>query len=412
MTFSDLNLSSDLITALPAQIKKPTDIQRLAIPVALNNQDILALARTGSGKTLAFGLPILQGITLNLSKVEQHKTDPNKVQAIIVVPTRELALQVSESLQPIAQSLGLDVVTLCGGVAATSQLNKLASGGQLVVATPGRLLDLLNQQLIDTNLVQYLVLDEVDRLLDMGFWPDIERIISLLPSKRQTLLFSATLAPKLEALALAQLNAPQRIVVHQANSVVDTVDEQLYLVNKGSKAKALQWLLQQNDWPQVLVFISSRDSADSFAKKLVKAGFNAAALHGDKDHNERQQTLANFHAKNLKILVATDVLARGIDIASLPVVINLDLPANAPVYVHRIGRTARAGKSGLAISLVCHGDTTALEAIRKLTTRELPLASLDEFPVTDQPANANSKRPPRDKKANRRTAKKRDNWGK
>lgn len=395
--FTELNLSSALVAALPDNIEQPTEIQRLAIPIALAGHDLLALAPTGSGKTLAFGLPLLQGMTNNL----------RVIQAIIIVPTRELAIQVSGSLQSFAQSIGLDVVTLCGGVAQSSQLNKLANGAQLVVATPGRLLDLLKQQLLDPNLVKHLVLDEVDRLLDMGFWPDIERIISFLPPKRQTLLFSATLEPKLEQLALAQLDQPHRIQVHRANSVVDSIEEKLYLVNKGSKAKALQSLLQQNDWQQVLVFISARDSADAFAKKLHKAGLNVAALHGEKDQKERQQTLAAFQAQQLRVLVATDVLARGIDIDALPVVINLDLPASAPVYVHRVGRTARAGNSGLAISLVSHGEMDALNAIRTLTVRELPLGSLENFPVTDKPASASSKRAPRDKKANRRTAQKR-----
>ncbi len=397
MKFAELNLIPSLIAALPNHISQPTEIQKLAIPLALAQQDILALAQTGSGKTLAFGLPILQGISQNITGV----------QALIIVPTRELAVQVSESLQAVAQPLSIDVVTLCGGVAQSSQVNKLASGAQLVVATPGRLLDLLKQQLIDVSAVKHLVLDEVDRLLDMGFWPDIERIVSFVPVKRQTLLFSATIAPKLETLAQTLLNKPQRIQVSAPNSLVETIEEQLFLVNKGSKAKVLEWLLQQNQWSQVLVFISARDSADSFAKKLIKRGFNVAALHGDKDQKQRQKTLNAFQNKTLKILIATDVLARGIDIDALPVVVNLDLPASAPVYIHRVGRTARGGKSGLAISLVCHAEMDALSAIRTLTNRELPLDSLTLFPVTDKPASGDSKRPPRDKKANRRTAQKR-----
>ena len=397
MKFAELNLIPSLIAALPNHISQPTEIQKLAIPLALAQQDILALAQTGSGKTLAFGLPILQGISQNITGV----------QALIIVPTRELAVQVSESLQAVAQPLSIDVVTLCGGVAQSSQVNKLASGAQLVVATPGRLLDLLKQQLIDVSAVKHLVLDEVDRLLDMGFWPDIERIVSFVPVKRQTLLFSATIAPKLETLAQTLLNKPQRIQVSAPNSLVETIEEQLFLVNKGSKAKVLEWLLQQNQWGQVLVFISARDSADSFAKKLIKRGFNVAALHGDKDQKQRQKTLNAFQNKTLKILIATDVLARVIDIDALPVVVNLDLPASAPVYIHRVGRTARGGKSGLAISLVCHAEMDALSAIRTLTNRELPLDSLTLFPVTDKPASGDSKRPPRDKKANRRTAQKR-----
>jgi len=401
MTFKQLNLSPALLNALPTSITKPTDIQSLAIPDALAGHDILALAQTGSGKTLAFGLPVLQ----------QIKRDKTQIQAIVIVPTRELAQQVSGALLEVAQLLNIKVAMLCGGVSQASQEKQLADGAHLIVATPGRLLDLLQQGVVNTSFIKTLVLDEADRLLDMGFWPDIERIVAFLsPSlqsdERQTLLFSATLEAKLERLAHRLLSQPKRIEAHVANSVVSTVEEQLYLVNKGSKAKALQWLLTTHQWSQALVFISARDSADSFAKKLKKAGFNVAALHGEKDQKERQQTLDDFHNKKVNVLIATDVLARGIDIDSLPVVINLDLPPNAPVYVHRVGRTARAGNNGLAISLVCHGETKALEAIRELTNRTLELTTLAEFPVTDKPASGESKRPPRDKKANRRTAKK------
>lgn len=425
MTFKQLNLSPALLNALPKSITKPTDIQLLAIPDALAGQDILALAQTGSGKTLAFGLPVLQQIEQSIGK----STDKKNVQALVIVPTRELAQQVSEAFIQIATPLNINIAMLSGGVSQASQEQQINDGAQIIVATPGRLLDLLKQELFNTSEIKTLVLDEADRLLDMGFWPDIERIVTFLPAKlsnepsaslafpletgkpRQTLLFSATLAPKLERLAHRLLTNPKRIEAHVANSVVSTVEEQLYLVNKGSKAKALQWLLTTNKWSQALVFISARDSADSFAKKLKKAGFNVAALHGEKDQKERQQTLQDFHNNKVNILIATDVLARGIDIDSLPVVINLDLPANAPVYVHRVGRTARAGNNGLAISLVSHGETKELEAIRELTNRALELKTLEEFPVTDKPASAESKRPPRDKKANRRTAKKKKSGG-
>jgi len=400
MTFKQLNLSPALLNALPTSITKPTDIQSLAIPDALAGHDILALAQTGSGKTLAFALPMLH-------LVQSHN---QHAQALVIVPTRELAQQVTQAFTDIAAPLAIKVAMLCGGVSQASQEKQINDGAQVIVATPGRLLDLLTQQLLNTDHIKTLVLDEADRLLDMGFWPDIERIVAFLPSEpakqRQTLLFSATLAPKLERLAHRLLTNPKRIEAHVANSVVSTIEEQLYLVNKGSKAKALQWLLANNNWQQALVFISARDSADSFAKKLKKAGFNVAALHGEKDQKERQQTLNDFHNNKINVLIATDVLARGIDIDSLPVVINLDLPANAPVYVHRVGRTARAGNNGLAISLVCHGETKALDAIRELTNRALELKTLEAFPVTDKPASAESKRPPRDKKANRRTAKK------
>lgn len=397
MNFTQLNLTSSLLAALPAGINQPTKIQQLVIPPALENQDLLALAQTGSGKTLAFGLPLLQSIDSRIANV----------QALVVVPTRELAEQVTTALQVIAEPLDIKLVTLCGGIAQTKQLTRIDSGAQLIIATPGRLLDLLQQREITLVQAKQLVLDEADRLLDMGFWPDIQKIIEFLPITHQTLLFSATLPAALEYNASQILNQPLRVEAHTTNSVVDTVEEQLYLVNKGSKPTILKWLIEQNKWQQVLVFISARDSADSFAKKLRKAGLSVAALHGEKDQTERQRTLKDFKQKKLQVIVATDVLARGIHIEALPVVINLDLPANAPVYVHRVGRTARTGQTGIAISLVSHGEIEALNAIRKLTQRDLPLATIDEFPVTDKPASGLSKRPPKDKQANRRTAKKR-----
>jgi len=397
MNFSQLKLSPSLIAALPDNLVQLTNIQQLAIPAVLERQDVLALAQTGSGKTLAFGLPVLELIDANV----------NTPQALIIVPTRELASQVSSELQTIASPNKIKLVTLSGGVSQSKQVATIERCVQLIVTTPGRLLDLLQQQLISLDQIKHLVLDEADRLLDMGFWSDIQKIIAYLPATRQNLMFSATLPDSLDAKAQQLLNNPLRLEAHVANSVVDTIEERLYLVNKGSKAKALQWLIENNEWQQVLVFISARDSADAFAKKLRKAGLNVAALHGEKDQTERQRTLHDFQQAKLQVIVATDVLARGIHIDSLPVVINLDLPANAPVYVHRVGRTARAGQSGIAISLVSHSETDALNAIRELTARPLPLSELELFPVTDKPASSTSKRPPRDKQANRRTAKKR-----
>ncbi len=400
MTFAELKLHPDLLAALPWHT--PTRIQQLAIPVALAGQDVLALARTGSGKTLAFGLPLVQGI-----QVQEIQPAPAPVQALVLVPTRELATQTSTVLQPLARAMNIGIVTLCGGVEQEQQLAELATEPQLLVATPGRLLDLLEQQLISLDAVSQLVLDEADRLLEMGFWPDIQRILARLPEQRQTQLFSATLPAELEEIATRLLIDPRRIEAHAGNSLVDEVEQRCYLVNKGSKAQALIALLGQGAWSQVLVFINARDSADALAKKLNKAGIDAAALHGDKEQQVRAQTLTEFKAGRLRVLVATDLLARGIDVAALPVIINLDLPASAPVYVHRVGRTARAGREGLAISLVCHAEAEALTAIRTLTGAGLPLQALDGFPVTDQPASGERKRPPRDKQANRRSASKR-----
>ena len=417
LTFATLGLSPAIVKALPSGLNMPTRVQQLAIPAMLAGKDVLALAQTGSGKTLAFGLPLLQAIAAKMAaSVDVQTSDAQtSVHALIIVPTRELAVQVSDALQPLAMPLQMQVQMLCGGVDKALQLQKLQQKPQLIVATPGRLLDILQNDEPESdglalNQLTHLVLDEADRLLEMGFWPDIQKLLEFIPSERQTALFSATLPSALNALT-TQLQKPsaQRIEAHTLNSVVDEIDERLYLVNKGSKAQALISLLKQEQWPQVLVFISARDDADALAKKLRKAGINAAALHGDKDQSVRSQTLADFKAQTITVLVATDLLARGIHVDALPVVINLDLPMSAPVYVHRIGRTARAGASGLAISLVCHGEMASLEAIRSLTHRALPLLALDGFAVTDKPADptasaaSDRKRQPRDKQANRRS---------
>ncbi len=397
MTFNELHLDPALLAALPAELHTPTRIQQLAIPAALKGQDLLALAQTGSGKTLAFGLPLLQGLD----------SASDRVQGLVLVPTRELATQVSAALQGGAEALGLRLLTLCGGVAQEQQQAELALGPQLLVATPGRLRDLLAQRLLGLSHLRTLVLDEADRLLEMGFWPDIQWLMNAMPTERQNLLFSATLPTELETLATGLLTNPVRIEATPLNSLVSEIEERLHLVNKSSKVPALIGLLKEQDWPQVLVFISARDDADAVARKLAKAGIAVAALHGEKDQVVREQALADFKAGRVRVLVATDLMARGIHVEALPVVINLDLPANAPVYVHRIGRTARAGQKGLALSLVCHGEAETLAAIRTLTGRELPLAELEGFPVTDQPASGEGKRAPRDKQANRRTQAKR-----
>ncbi|MGL5482377.1 MAG: DEAD/DEAH box helicase, partial [Aeromonas veronii] len=330
MTFSELALHPDLLASLPVTLQTPTRIQQLAIPAALAGQDLLALAQTGSGKTLAFGLPLLQ------------RLDPasSQVQGLVLVPTRELAIQVTVALKEGVEALGLRIVTLCGGVAQERQQDELAQGPQLLVATPGRLRDLLTQQLLGLDGLQLLVLDEADRLLEMGFAPDIKALLGFIPADRQTLLFSATLPAELEALANGLLREPTRIEATPLNSVVNEIEERLYLVNKSSKVPALISLLKEQAWPQVLVFISARDDADGVARKLAKAGIAVAALHGEKEQAVREQALGDFKEGKIRVLVATDLMARGIHVEALPVVINLDLPASAPVYVHRIGRTA------------------------------------------------------------------------
>ncbi|HHC6561128.1 TPA: DEAD/DEAH box helicase [Vibrio parahaemolyticus] len=391
MPFSTLSLSSELIHALPKDFKKPTDIQALAIPELLAGQDLLALANTGSGKTLAYGLPLLEKLSVNPEQ-----------KALILVPTRELAMQVSEAINQVGQALDLNTVCLCGGVDKEQQQQALATNPHILVATTGRLVDLANNGL-DLSNIHYLVLDEADRLLDMGFWPDVQNIAGLISNQRQTAMFSATFSDELKGKAKLLMQAPKQVAAHQENSTNQDIVETLYLVNKGSKTKALIELIQKNAWTQALVFIGAKENADGLAKKLNKAGISTNALHGNKSQDEREEALAQFKSGQIQVLIATDLLARGIHIEQLPVVINFELPMHAETYVHRVGRTARAGEQGVAMSLVCHGEMDALNAIRHLTQRELPVQDLVGFPVTDKPSTGESKRAPRDKKANRRT---------
>ncbi|MFL7011442.1 DEAD/DEAH box helicase [Enterovibrio norvegicus] len=395
-TFSTLPLSPALVAALPVQCQAPTSIQSLAIPAISARKDVLAIAQTGSGKTLAYGLPLLDGAQATASQVCK----------LVLVPTRELAAQVNEALTPIATALNLSTVVICGGIEKESQIERLLLKPEVVIATPGRLKELLKEGALETSTIDSVVLDEADRLVDMGFWPDVENILAAIPTSRQMMLFSATLPEELEASMKGLLNSPATIFASATNSMVKQIEERLYLVNKGSKANVLIDQIKQQDWPQVLVFISARDNADALCKKLNKAGVTSAALHGDKAQSEREQTLAAFKDKQVQVLIATDLLARGIHIDHLPVVINFDVPLSPAVYVHRVGRTARAGEQGLAITLVCHAETNYLQAIRNMIKRELPLHELEAFPVTDKPPTGDSKRAPRDKQANRRTSQK------
>ncbi|EDK27137.1 DNA and RNA helicase [Vibrionales bacterium SWAT-3] len=398
MSFANLTLNTKTVAALPSQFNKPTEIQQAVIPTIVSGRDVLALAQTGSGKTLAFGLPLLNNIDQG----------SNKLQALVIVPTRELASQVTESLKPIATALSIKTVTLTGGRNADEQQQQLSTAPQIAIATPGRLLALIKSGELELAQCTSLVLDEADRLIDMGFWPDIQAITAALPTKRQSLLFSATLPPELVSQAETLLSNPKKITTHKENSVVEAIEETLYLVNKGSKAQALIALLNQNPWPQVLVFIGAKDNADALTKRLNKAKISVSALHGNKSQEERAQALDSFKNGDTRVLIATDVMARGIHIDQLPIVINFELPPHAATYVHRVGRTARAGSTGCAISLVSHSETDYLTAIRTLTNKTLPLQSLEGFPVTDKPASETTarKRPPKDKMANRRTAKK------
>lgn len=398
MTFSSLNLNENLVSTLEQIFTAPTEIQTLSIPDGIKNRDIFALAQTGSGKTLAFGLAL----------IEKAMKDNSKISSIVLTPTRELASQVGQSIESIASLVGVNTLTLVGGVDKALQVEQLKQQiPNIIVVTPGRLLELISEKALETNTVKSLVLDEADRLLDMGFWPDVNTIVGLLPKKRQTMMFSATFSDELKQKATTMLFQPKHIqATAKQDNVTERINETLYLVNKGSKTKALISQLTQLKAKQVLVFVGAKDNADAVCKKLNKAGIISAALHGDKGQAARQETLTQFKSGEVHALVATDLLARGVHIDDLPLVINMELPNDAKTYVHRIGRTARAGKNGMAVSLVCHGEQAYLESIREHTGRPLQLRELEGFPVTDKPASGESKRSPRDKQANRRTNKK------
>lgn len=404
MGFHRLGIRAELVQAVTTLgWSAPTGVQQAVIPALLSREDLLVSAQTGTGKSGSFLLPLLQ-------QLDGVACAPQTAQVLILVPTRELAEQITQVAQQLASALPSPprALLLIGGVDIGAQEEALAQGAHLLVATPGRLLELIKRETLGLAQIDALVLDEADRLLDMGFIKEMQQILALLPAKRQSLLFSATFSAALLDLAAQLLNNPKRIEIAPSNSVATAIQEQGYSVNKGSKGAMLIHLLKQHAWPSALIFVATRDEADSLVKRLGKAGFQAEALHGDKSQEERSSVLARFRGGDLSLLVATDLAARGVDIEALPLVINYALPEAANVYVHRIGRTGRAGRDGMALSLICHGDLPALAAIEALTGRPIPLQSLPEFPVTDKPAQETErKRPPRDKQANRRTAQKR-----
>lgn len=370
MGFSTLGLSEHLLKAIADQgYTKPSAIQAQAIPAILSGKDIMAAAQTGTGKTAGFTLPMLE----ILSKGKRPK--PNQVRALVLTPTRELAAQVGESVANYGRHLRIKSTIVYGGVKINPQMQKLRGGVDVLVATPGRLIDLFQQNAIKFDSLELLVLDEADRMLDMGFIHDIKRIIAFLPKKRQNLLFSATFSPQIRALAKGLVNNPVEVSVAPANSTVKKIKQWIVPVDKSRKSALLIKLIKQNDWEQVLVFSRTKHGASRLAKKLEGNGISATSIHGDKRQNARLKALADFKAGKAKVMVATDIAARGIDIEQLPHVVNFDLPQVAEDYVHRIGRTGRAGQKGEAISLVAADEFDMLVAIESLTgsllTREL-----------------------------------------
>ena len=389
MTFASLGLSAPILDAVADQgYDTPSPIQAQAIPAVIGGKDVMAAAQTGTGKTAGFTLPILE--LLIPGKLAQA----NQARVLILTPTRELAAQVGESVATYGKNLPLRSAVVFGGVKINPQMMKLRQGVDVLVATPGRLLDLYNQRAVKFDHLEVLVLDEADRMLDMGFIHDIKKILAVLPKKRQNLLFSATFSNEIRGLAKGLVNNPVEISVSPANTTVESVQHWIYPVDKNQKSKLLIHLIQDNQWSQVLVFSRTKHGANKLAKQLDGAGINAAAIHGNKSQGARTKALADFKGGKVQVLVATDIAARGLDIEQLPHVVNFDLPNVPEDYVHRIGRTGRAGATGEAVSLVSADEFKQLSDIERLIGELLQRQSVDGFkPVNELPESRLNRRP-------------------
>ena len=376
MSFESLGLRAELLSAIAAQgYTTPTPIQSRAIPVIFEGCDLLAGAQTGTGKTAAFALPIVQRLS---EKIPPQKR--RRPRALVLVPTRELAAQVSEQMQNYGRRLSLRSTMIYGGVNIQAQIERLYRGVDIVVATPGRLLDHAQRGTIDLSKIEFLVLDEADRMLDLGFIDDILQVAEYLPEKRQNLLFSATYSKNIKELADELLDQPRRVEVARSNLAADAVTQMVYPVEKSRKRDMLSHLIRKGEWNQVLVFTRTRYGADKLTAELLFDGIKAAPIHSNKSQSIRTRTLAEFKKGELRVLVATDVAARGLDIVHLPHVVNYELPQVPEDYVHRIGRTGRAGENGVALSLVCPAEQPLLAAIEKLLKYAIPRETIAEFP--------------------------------
>ncbi len=376
MSFESLGLRAELLSAIASLgYSTPTPIQTEAIPVIFEGSDLLAGAQTGTGKTAAFALPIVQLLGENIPPVKRRKP-----RALVLVPTRELAAQVSEQMNNYARRLSLRSTMIYGGVTIQAQIDRLHRGVDIVVATPGRLLDHAERGTVNLSQIEFLVLDEADRMLDLGFIDDIHRVAEYLPVKRQTLLFSATYSQNIKQLADELLDHPRRVEVARRNVAADAVTQAVYQVEKSRKREMLSFMIRKGNWNQVLVFARTRYGADKLTEELLFDGIKAAAIHSNKSQSLRTRTLAEFKRGEFRVLVATDVAARGLDIERLPHVVNYDLPQVPEDYVHRIGRTGRAGEDGMALSLVSPEENPLLQAIEKLLKNSIPRQMLAEFP--------------------------------
>ena len=378
MNFIDLGLAEPLVRAITEQgYQQPTPIQAQAIPVVLQGHDLMAGAQTGTGKTAGFTLPLLHRLSIQ-KPILNARVKP-AIRGLILTPTRELAAQVEESVRTYGQYLPLKSMVMFGGVGMQPQINQLHRGVDILVATPGRLLDHHQQGTLDLSQVQIFVLDEADRMLDMGFIHDIKKVLAILPKQKQSLLFSATFSDEIKALAQRLLHQPQLIEVARRNATADTIAQKVILTGRDRKKELLAHLIKQGDWHQVLVFTRMKHGANRLAEYLTEKGIPAMAIHGNKSQGARTKALSEFKSGQLPVLVATDIAARGIDIDQLPHVVNFELPNVPEDYVHRIGRTGRAGAQGEALSLVCRDEEVFLRDIQKLIKREIPQTTLPGF---------------------------------
>ena len=389
MQFKELKIIEPILRALEEnQYITPTPIQQQTIPLILNRRDVLGSAQTGTGKTAAFAVPILQ----HLYNDKHKNTGRRKIRSLIVTPTRELAIQIDESFSRYGRYTGLKNTVVFGGVNQGPQTTLLNRGVDILTATPGRLLDLMDQGYISLRDIEYFVLDEADRMLDMGFINDIKKIIAKLPVRRQSLYFSATMPDSIVQLSKKILNNPVKVNVSPVSSTADTIQQYLYYTNRSDKNNLLIEILQDENIDQVLIFSRTKHGADRIARNLKKKKIRAEAIHGDKSQNQRQKALSMFKDRKVRVLVATDIAARGIDIDKLRFVINFDIPNVAETYVHRIGRSGRAGEEGVAISICEPEENVFVKDIEKLINREIEVVTDNPFPQTEKPMTSSEKK--------------------
>jgi ATP-dependent RNA helicase RhlE len=382
MSFENLNLIEPILKAIKAEgYTIPTPIQEQAIPIILERRDLVGCAQTGTGKTAAFAIPMLQILHADQELTPGHQN----IKALILTPTRELAIQIGESFSAYGKYVGLRHCVIFGGVSQGNQTDALRRGVDILIATPGRLLDLMNQKFINLHHIKLFVLDEADRMLDMGFSHDVKKIISHLPGVRQTMLFSATMPPEISKLVDAILINPIKVAVTPVSSTVDTITQSVYFVDKKDKKYLLIDLLKDKEIISALVFSRTKHGADKITRDLAKAGIKAEAIHGNKSQSARQNALNNFKAKKTRVLIATDIAARGIDVDELSHVINYDLPNIPETYVHRIGRTGRAGLGGVALSFCDYEEKAYLKDIQKLISKSIPVIDDHPYPLSATP---------------------------